>query len=176
MDNQYLTQAEIESSFQSLTFSLLNWPDGSMVRIEWPQDGGAFESIEQDVCYLAISPTDNAQTRQFYTEYTEQDSASATSSQTYIDAFRVLWLFYGPSSTDNADLVRASLNLDSTTDSLMASNLALITDIPVPMRQPELFNGQWWPRCSFYANFTQLVKRESTTPYLASADIQIEEG
>lgn len=167
---------QIEDIFQSLTSTILNTTDPSAVRINWPLDGSPFQTIDQDICYLAISSTDNQQSRQFYHEYDELDPQTASSSVTYIDAFRVMWTIYGPGSSDNADMIRANLNTEQTTSTLEASGIALITDISMPLRQPELFNGQWWPRTSFYANFTQLVKRESTTPYLATADIQIEEG
>lgn len=176
MADTYLTQTQLEDFFQSLTSTILNTTDPSAVRITWPTDGAPSWSITEDVCFLKVTPADNPYSHQFHKDYTELDANNATENLTYTNGIRVMWVLYGPNSSDNADLIRSQLNVSSTTQTLAASNLALVTDIPVPVRQPELFDGQWWPRASFYANFNELVIRQSTVPYLQSANVQVEES
>lgn len=173
MADTFLTQEQLENIFQSLTSQFLGITDPSAVRISWPTDGAPSWSITDDVCFVAVTPSDNSYTRQLQTDYTELDANNANANLTYTAGVRVGWTLYGPSASDRADLIRASLFFASTTSALISNNLALITDVPMPIRQPELFNGEWWNRATLYANFNELVIRQSTVPYIQTANVQV---
>ncbi|WP_206923025.1 phage neck terminator protein [Alicyclobacillus suci] len=173
MADTVLTQVQLEDIFQSLTSQLLGTTDPSAVRITWPKDGAPSWSIDDDVCFVSVTPSDNSYTRQLQTDYSPLDQESLNSTLAYTAGVRVSWTLYGPNSSDNADLIRATLFSDSTKSTLISNDLALITDVPMPIRQPELFNGEWWNRATLYADFNHLVKRQSTVPYLQSADVLV---
>jgi len=78
-----------------------------------------------------------------------------------------------PSSYDNADLIRYSIFDFDYMQEFKEKNIFLITDVPMPTRLPELYNGQWWERTDFSATFNEGVIRESKTPYITSADFKI---
>lgn len=171
MADTVLTQVQLENIFQSLTSQILGTSDPSAVRISWPTDGAPSWKITDDVCFLAVTPTDDAYTRQLQTDYSPLDDNNANSNLTYTAVVRVAWTLYGPNASDRSDLLRASLFMDSTRSTLISNNLALVTDVPMPIRSPELFNSEWWNRATLYANFNELVIRQSTIPYLQTANV-----
>ena len=80
---------------------------------------------------------------------------------------------YGPSSYDNADLIRYNILSSKYLNDFRAYNLFLITDVTMPVRLPELFNGQWWERTDFQASYNELVIRRSQIPYFVNTDIKL---
>lgn len=176
MANTILTLAEIENLFQSLTSTILNTTDQGAVRIGWPQDGAPAWPISYDVVFLLINYTDSEIAKQFERSYSALDTTSVIENISSTVPLRVGWTLYGPNSFDHASLIRSSLFLASSSDTLAASNVALVTAVAMPVRVPELFNGQWWERTTFYAEFNQLSVTQSTVPYLLTADVQTVEG
>lgn len=176
MADTVLTQTQLENIFQSLTSTILNTTDPSAVRISWPTDGAPSWKITDNVCFLKITPNDDPYTRPVQTDYGQQDADNAYVNQVSTDGVRVSWNFYGPNSWDNARLVRSQLFTDATTTTLQSNNLALVTDVSQPVRMPELYNGQWWDRALFYANFNELVIRQSSVPYIQNVTLTTKEG
>lgn len=174
--SQVLLQTQIEDLFQGWTSGWLNTTDPSAVRIGWPTDGAPAWKITDDVCFLLVRYADDPYTRQIMTEYSPADAWDAYVNATYTLVVEVTWNLYGPNSFDYADVIRASLFQDATTAALAQHHLALITEVAMPQRVPELFDGQWWNRCVLSAKFNQLVVRQSTVPYLQTANIQVLEG
>ncbi len=171
-----LLMTQIEDLFQSLVSQMLNTTDQGAVRIEWPTGGAPGWPIDYDVCFLSINYDDDPYTQQMHVEYSENDSTTANADLVYTAALRVIFTFYGPNSFDNADLVRSSLFQEPYKTTLASNNLALITNVQMPTRAPELFNGQWWNRTTFFARFYELVTRNSTVPYIVSAPVTTQEG
>jgi hypothetical protein len=167
---------QIEDLFQSMVSQMLNTTDQGAVRIEWPTGGAPAWPIDYDVCFLSINYDDDTYTQQMHTEYSENDSTTANADLVYTAALRVVFNFVGPNSFDNADLVRSSLFQEPYKTTLAASNLALITNVSMPTRAPELFNGQWWNRTTFFARFYELITRTSTVPYIQTASATVMEG
>ncbi|MCL6442068.1 MAG: hypothetical protein K6T83_01155 [Alicyclobacillus sp.] len=176
MTDTVMTMKQLEDFFQSWTSQILGTSDPSAVRINWPTDGAPGWKITDDVCFLAISPTDDAYTRQLHIDYSELDEYNANADLAYTATFRVTWTFYGPNAADRADLVRSQLFTPAATSAFVASNLALVTDVAMPYRFPELFNGQWWNRATFNATFNELVIRQSSVPYIQTVNLQTQEG
>lgn len=176
MADTILTITQIEDLFQSVTSQILGTTDPSAVRIGWPTDGAPGWEINQDVCFILVNFNDDPTNQQIETSYQTLDSNDATVNTTYTQGVRVSWTIYGPNSFNNAGLIRSSLVQENYRNILAASNVALVTAIPMPTRVPELFNSQWWERSSFYANFNELVNRQSSVPYLQGSNVQILEG
>jgi hypothetical protein len=171
-----LLLSQLESLFQSLTSQILGTTDPSAVRVGWNQQGAPGWAIGSDVTFLLLNYSDNQITRQMETTYAESSSTDATASLTYQVVIRAEWTLYGPNSFDHADLIRSSLFQEPYKTTLAQSNLALITDIMMPVRAPELYNGQWWERSTFYAEFNELVTRTSSVPYIQTAPVTTESG
>lgn len=171
-----LLQTQIENIFQSLTSQLLGTTDPSVVRIGWPEVGAPAWAIGDDVCFLLVNYADNPITRQLETVYSAASSTDATATLAYTVVARINWTLYGPDAFDYADVIRSGLFTEPVKTTLAQNNLALVTDVMMPVRAPELFNGQWWNRATFYAEFNELVIRQSTVPYIQTAPVTTQEG
>nr|WP_147433503.1 hypothetical protein [Paenibacillus ginsengarvi] len=125
---------------------------------------------------MMVEYLDDLYTRQINVVYNEIDPDNARRSVSYTRVLRVNWICYGPSSFDDADVIRIGLLSPWMTEQLAGANMALITDLGMPTRSPELFGGQWWERTSFYARFNEQVTRQADVPYLQSADVNIIKG
>jgi hypothetical protein len=181
MADTILTIQEINSFFWSLTVQMLGLDPAApanqdRVRKAWPVKGSPTWKIDDNVAFLLVNYDDDSITRQVDVSYINVGTDTADRVMSYTRVLRINWICYGPNSFNDMDLIRSSLFLPKFTQLLAASNLALITEVPVPMRSPELFNGQWWERTSFYARFNELVVRHSSVLYLKSADVQIKKG
>jgi hypothetical protein len=105
----------------------------------------------------------------------EEDNEYLKKKTGYTRVHKIDWCFYGPNSYDNADLIRFSiLEPHLYKQNFKDKNLFIITDVQMPTRLPELYNGQWWERTDFSANFNEAVIRESKMPYLKSAEIKMD--
>lgn len=181
MTDTNMSISDLESFFWNLTIQMLgldpNAPENQdRVRIDWQKNGAPAWRIDQDVCFLMVAYDDDAITRQTEVSYEAADDLNATRSQSYTRVLRVSFVCYGPNSFGDADTIRSSLFQPQFTELLQSNNLALILDVPSPMRAPELYNGQWWHRTSLYARFNELVIKTSSVPYLQSADVQVVKG
>ncbi len=176
MADTILKQDQLETFFQSLISSFLGVTDPSAVRVSWPEDGAPAWEISQDVCFLKVTYADDPYTRQMVRDYAPGDLSNVTENLTYTLVILLSLEIYGPNAFDNSDIIRFNLVSNPTTLLLKQNNLALITDIPSPIRIPELFNGQWWNRASLSVKFNEKVVRQSLVPFLTTPDIQLIEG
>lgn len=173
MADQVLLLAQLQTFFQALVSNFLGTSDPGAVRAAWPTDGAPAWPISYDVVFLLIQPETDPYTQQLEETWSDPQEGSATVSLAYTFSFRLGLTFYGPNSFDNADLVRSQFFLGSATTALAAQNLALITDVPMPSRMPELWGGEWWDRSDLAVRFYELVVRESATPLIQSAPISV---
>lgn len=185
MADTILKLEDLESFFQSITMKMLGIAEvdanlkpinQDKVRISWPTSGAPAWKITDDVTFIRVNNVSDQITQQRDVGYSAVDSDTANRTVSYTRVHEVAWIFYGPNSFDNADIARNGLYLPQYKDLLKASNLGLILDVPVPVRFPELLNGQWWERTDFTAKFNELVIRQGTVPYIKSADIIIKKG
>lgn len=181
MADTILSITQTEDLFQNLTLRMLGLNPAakvsqSRVRIAWPADGAPAWKRTDDVAFLMVNYDDDSINRQMDVAYLNKDAENANRVMSYTRVVRVTWISYGPNSFNDMDAIRSGLFLPQFLDQLAANNLALITDVAAPMRSPELFNGQWWDRTSFYARFNEKVVRHADVPYIQSADVQIVKG
>jgi hypothetical protein len=181
MADTILTRQQIEDLFQNLTLQMLGLDPAApanqnRVRIGWPSKGAPAWKINDDVAFLLINYDDDPITRQVDVTYENADSDNASRVVSYTRVIRVNWISYGPNSFNDMDTIRNGLFVPQFIQQLATNNMSLILDVPVPFRMPELFNGQWWERTSFYARFNEKVNRHSDVPYIKFADVQIVKG
>lgn len=181
MADTILTFNQAEDFFQGFTLELLGIaPNGpnidKRVRIGWPTKGAPSWKINEDIAFLLIGYDNDPITQQQETTYQNNDATSLKTELSYTRVIRVQWVFYGPNSSDDADKLRSGLYRSETKERLGVSNLAAIFDSNAPMRSPELYNGQWWERSTYYARFNEKVIRRSTIQIIESADVTIVKG
>jgi len=178
MADTVLLLKDLEDAFYNLTCTLLGLDPLDLtnlgnVRIAWPTDGAPAWGINDDVIFIRVTPIDNKLARNQDIIHTKIDQFTASQETGYTRTHKVDWTLYGPNSYDNADLIRYNIFNQDNTNLLKLSNLFLITDVPMPQRLPELFNGQWWERTDFSALFNELVIRGTTVPYITSPNFVI---
>lgn len=178
VEDTVLTLKQIEDIFFTETCKMLNLdpiaPENqSKVRLAWPTDGSPGWGIDEDVVFLRITPQDDKIARHFDVLYNTDESDYALRQIGYTRVHKIDWTLYGPHSYDNADLIRYKVLSKEFLEDFRASNLFLITDVTMPVRIPELFNGQWWERTDFQASYNELVVRRSQLPYIIGTDIKL---
>lgn len=180
MADQVLKLREIEDFFQEITCKMLNLDltkkeNQEKVRIAWPTGGAPSWKIAQDIVFLRITPIDDKMARQLNIVYdpNASDVTIADKKTGYTRVHKIDWTLYGPNSYDNADIIRISIFDNELMMEMKKKNLALITDVSMPTRLPELYNGQWWERTDFSATFNEAVIREKQVPYISSADVRV---
>jgi hypothetical protein len=178
MADTILTLDTLNETFQRLTMTMLGLSQSSQainasaykVRLSWPEDGAPAWKKEEDVCFIQCYEVDDAYNRQ-RNEGLSKDNLHLETSYTSVN--QVGWIFYGPNSYANAKLVKDSLFTQTIRDSLKRVNVFLIPDLKSPMRAPELFQNQWWPRVDFTAHFNELVIRRPSADLIQSATISL---
>jgi len=151
-------------------------PEGlGKVRKAWNTNGAPTWKIGEDIVFLRITPIDDKLTRQLNIIYVPSttDPTKLVKKTGYTRVHKIDWTLYGPTSYDNADLIRYSIFADEYLQIFKDSNLFLITDVQMPTRLPELYNGQWWERTDFSATFNESVIRENGTPIIDSTNFVI---
>lgn len=181
MENQILTLRQIEDFFQNITSLMLGLDmtqqiNQGKVRISWPTNDAPSWKINEDIVFLRITPIDDKQARTLNIIYDTNslDNVNLNKETGYTRVHKVDFTLYGPNSYDNADLIRYTLlEPNAYKDEFKSKNLFVIPDIPMPTRLPELYNGQWWDRTDFSANFNEAVIRKSLVPFIQSAEIKL---
>lgn len=183
MADQVLKLKDIEDFFFDTTCKMLDLDmtkkgNQKKVRIAWPTDGAPSWKIDEDVVFLRITPQDDKMARQQNIIYNpdKEDKANLKKQIGYTRVHKVNWTLYGPNSYDDADLIRYLIFESKYMKEFANRNLFLITDVPMPVRLPELYNSQWWERSDFSATFNESVVRENKVPFLTSAEIKIIEN
>ncbi|MBY6798107.1 hypothetical protein HYH85_18005 [Clostridium botulinum] len=180
MADQVLKLKEIEDFFFQITCEMLNIDfekeeNQDKVRIAWQTEGAPSWSIDEDIVFLRITPVDDSMTRQqnIIIDPVEKDKAYAKKQTGYTRVHKINWTLYGPNSYDNADVIRHLLFDYNYMQKFKEKNIFLITDVPMPTRLPEPYNGQWWERTDFSATFNEAVIKENKIPYITGTDIRI---
>lgn len=169
-----LTIKQLEDMFYELTMTLLGFdpdaPDNQdRVRTAWPSVGSPGWKRTKDVCFLQVTLSPDPYTQQIESTYTPQNLLV----QSFTEVVAVSWIFYGPNSFDDSRKVRAGLFKPTTFEFLSRQETFLITDVPEPVRGPELFNGQWWDRSNLFARFNVKSETREAYPAIEAADIKI---
>ena len=122
-----------------------------------PKPAGA-----KDVCYIQITPEDDAYNRQRHIKYVHLGGDGMTWVDEHTDVHNVLFINYGLNAFDCARRIRNGLHRDDIRRFLRLSFFHLVTDTPAPRRVPELENGSWANRADASAKFNQYVRLTGT--------------
>jgi hypothetical protein len=181
-----LTIKEIGAALQPLVCGMLGIaePESSpAVRIEYGPQGQPYNDIDEDVCYFRCMPTEDPYTRirdrfnwgpngwgedlfgrEAYGGSLDGNPA-LTEQWTYTNSWKIHFCFIGPNSYDRARAVRSAFYQDYFTDALALSQLFPVSDFPMPVRAPELFDGQWFERVDLdvemYEFVTETINRQT---------------
>ena len=181
MADTILTIKQIEDLFQSVTMQMLGLPEKDIddnpinqdkVRIAWPTGGAPAWRIDEDITFLQITPVDDFFARQRDIGYSDQDTENAKRSVNYSRVHQIQWICYGPSSFENIETIRHSIFLPDFKNQFKTKNMHLVTDVGMPQRSPELFNGRWWERSNITVRYNEGVERSSTVPYIQEIKIE----
>lgn len=173
---------ELEEVFWSITMLMLGLdPESedekeiSKVRTSWPTDGAPAWEIDEDICFLSITPRDDLINRQRNIRH-EEAGENLKRITEYTKVINCSYILYGPNSYDNAEFLQHALFLPEYKEIFNKSYLYLIPDVPAPIRAPEFFNGQWWERSDFEASFNLYVRREQIVDYIEDIEIKFING
>lgn len=171
------SRKELESLFWLATVRMLGLQeeDGSAsqrIRIAWPTynqagDAPAFKRNE-DICFLRLTQQDHLFNRLSDVKYRliEGDYGHVLRMIQYTRIHDVMWVFYGPSSYDDAQTVRDCLFRPDVKLLFNQNRLYPVPDLPAPVRIPELYQGAWWERTDFRASCNEAVRREFVVPVI----------
>jgi len=159
MIDTYSTLVQIENIFQALVASMLGLDPNVGVRIAWTAGSAPAYGINDDIAFIRVIEVDDDYNRIRDVSNTTNNDGTINQAMGYTRVLQVDFTVVGPNSFDNAAILKDQMLYDET---LPNSNLYLIPDIPAPMRAPELFDGQWWPRTDITMKFNELIIRNTT--------------
>jgi hypothetical protein len=133
------------------------------VRTSWQQKGSPAFGIGNDVLFLqCVLETNPYNIRDEQWIANPVDKFTMLKNRQYTRRWRVAFVAYGPNAFDSLRLISSMLLEDFPHDILAGSNLYLIPDLQSPVRNPELFESQWWERVDFSASFLEEVSEAIT--------------
>ena len=177
---QINTLREIEDKIVEITMKMLDLDttleeNQGKVRLAWQQKGTPSWGIDEDICFIRVTPKDSPVARcsdVLYDKTTKKDEY-ATKEIGYTRVYTVDWTFYGPNSYDHADKSRYLIkNNQEIIDMFNRTHLFLGDDVSMPVRLPELFQGQWWERVDFQAEYNELVIRSTKEKNMTIGNIK----
>jgi hypothetical protein len=144
----------------------------SQVRVDWQLQGQpGWGPGDPDTCMIGCLTVPSE-----YSNMRDVTSAAngdtITQTDVYTRCWRTTWTFYGPNCIDNARAVRSALiKIPWISDLLAQSNLYIQPNISEPLRVPENFQGEWWPRVDMTAEFNEQVTETTTVGAVQSVQI-----
>jgi len=112
----------------------------------------------EDVCYIQVTPEDDAYNRQRHIRYVHTGGRNMISVDEHTDVHTVLFVNYGTNAYDYARRIRDGLFRDDIRRFLRLNHFPLVLNVPAPRRVPELVNGNWVNRVDVSATFNQYVR------------------
>ena len=153
-----------ENLIRTIVIDTLNVPAArrnDFVRFTWPRTQQPGWPHNLDVCFIMITPEVSEIER-----WRDQEYNNPSDVLKYTRVISVSFIFYGPNAWENCCEIKDALNYYETTAMLRSNNIALITDSTSPTRVPELFNTNWYNKCTYTANFNELVIKTYTETYI----------
>ena len=172
---------DMEELFWTVTMQILGLSttlaaNQGKVRRNWQTTGAPAWKISDDVTFIQIVPVDDDFARQRDISHSDFGLTTAKRTVKYSRVFGVSWTCYGPNSFDNIEKIRNGLFVETYRNLIAVKNMYLVTDIGMPRRVPELFNGQWWERSDLSVRYNEGVERNATVNRIESARIYTQKG
>jgi hypothetical protein len=142
------------------------------VRTSWEQKGAPGFAITDDTLFIqcVLTPTNYNLRDENYTNDPNNEDLFYK-NRSYTRLWRVGFVAYGPNSFDSIRLIKSMLLEDFPHDTLAAYNLYLVPDSASIVRNPELFENQWWERVDYAEEFNEEVNESITMTRVKSVDI-----
>ncbi len=173
-----MTLVNLQDLFHEVTRQIFPALAAGLIRPAFQQQGQPGVNVPDSVIYIHIE--NEAQywdkLRQITTARIPGNEVEGKETTLYTRVMRVDWYLYGPSSFDNADILRTYLLSEPIREFLNLYNVAPIRDINPGRRAPEMVNGQWRERTDLSALFNVATTRDATRPYFAEAAITVNAG
>ena len=158
---------EVEDMFVQLTCRILGINESSIngrIRIGWSSNvdekvmSAPNLKTNEDVCYIRITPEEDAYDRQRHIRYVHEGGENMTAIDEHTDVYSVLFINYGVNACEKAKTIKSGLFRDETRRFLRLNHFALVTNVPAIRRVPELSGGNWINRADVSAVFNQFVR------------------
>ncbi len=146
------------------------------VRVAWQVQGQPFENVNTDICYVFMVERGGLYDQQRNEIPGTQTTTQIQLIQTYTRIWECRWHFYGPNSFDNARLVRSAIFTDYFRWQLQPFGLFAVAPFDVPLRVPEVINGQWFNRSDMRGLFYEQVTETRSVNIVASAEIVVNDA
>lgn len=154
------------------TISFYNSAANAAVRITWQEKGAPGFSINDTTMFVYCTPEpSDYNVRDEVTKGVPSNDQIVIKSRIYTRQWRIRFVGYGPNAFDSIRLIRSMLLEDFPHDTLAASNLYLVPATSSPVRNPELFEGQWWERVDYSEVFNEQVNESITLTRVASVQV-----
>lgn len=167
------------ASLATTTDSVIVGPSSafSRVRVDWQLQGQpGWSPGDPDTCIIGCLtvPSEYSNMRDVTNT---SDATTITQTDVYTRCWRTSWTFYGPNCIDNARAVRSALiKLAWISELLAQSNLFIQSNITEPLRVPENFQGQWWPRVDMTSDFNEQITETYTVGTVQSVQVSLYTG
>jgi hypothetical protein len=148
-------------------------PDPDKIRIGWPPVGAPAWGRTDDVGFIYVSRDDDPYARIRDVKYSNPQPDSQNRAMSYVAVNRINWIFYGPNSSDHALSIWEQILSPEIQEMLDQNNLSIIPNIPLPVRAPEPWVGQWWDRCDFYIRFYEGIVRNADSHFIKSSGVEL---
>jgi hypothetical protein len=146
----------------------------SKVRISWPSGGAPAWNSTEDKIFIRVTEDDDKINRQKDDRVWQEGSPIQLNLEhSYIRVIRLSLVLYGPNSWENVQLIRDQMFYSTTHRLLYEAGLRLLTEIPSPIRGPELFQGNWWEREDIGFLFNERILRNEEVGIIESAEITV---
>lgn len=165
-----LTPEQLKDLFYDYAIAILG--EGADVRRSWPTFGAPAWEVTDDVIFYKIFdvPSSMSVLREdvFSQDGSPEDGNMETS---HTRTLQVNWLFYGPNSWTNADLMRNSVYYQEIRDILSVYQMYLVPDFDPPRNMPELFQGLWYERWDLSVNYNEMIRINRPVNNIESVEI-----
>jgi hypothetical protein len=144
------------------------------VRQAWQSAGAPAWKIDENIISIRCTLESNWYDKVRDVITTKNSDISVISNIEYTRVWSIRFIGYGPNIFDMIRLVRSALLLDWTHDTLAVSSLYVMTELGTPVRNPELFEGQYWERTDLAIELYEQVNETLVAPSIASVEVLLE--
>lgn len=146
----------------------------SQVRVDWQLQGQPGWSPDDPDTVMIGCKTVPSEYSNMRDVTNSANGDTITQTDVYTRCWRTSWTFYGPNCVDNARAVRSALiKVQFIADLLAQSNLYIQPNISEPLRVPENFEGQWWPRVDMVAEFNEQIAETTSVGTVKSVQVSL---
>lgn len=143
----------------------------TQVRVGYLTMGQPTFSRDADTSIIEAKVIDEQYNRQRNERRAINDDETVQLITEYIRCWEIKVVQYGPNSGDILRLIKSCLYLDWVHDLILESNMALLLDVPDPIRAPEKIAEQWWERSDLTVRYYEDIIESIIVPSIASVEI-----